>query len=331
MDTKAAASRFLVSRTVTFRDRDAWPGPVDMLDELGYIEKRVEKFPVGMHSAAYAWCEFQCALHLLRMCRRYAGIAVGRYGIWFPILRRLLGINKRVVMMDTEWQELQGGRLNRAAALASFAVCCNTRIEIERYSRRYGIPREKFVFVPLAFQAGDLCDASDEGYVFAGGNQGRDWKTLAAAVDGLSCEVKVFTGNSFPDAPANTTVQRVSRSEFFRQMAAASCVVVPLLPEPLRVTGTTSWTAAMAMGKVVIVTEPLGAPDFMVHGVSGFYLKHGDVQGLRDCIQLVMQNPELRKRVGEAARERAWREFSPDAFRQRVLALLTDSQQERIA
>jgi glycosyltransferase involved in cell wall biosynthesis len=323
MGMEAGASRFLVSRTVTFRDRDPWPGPVDMLDELGYIERRVQKFPRRMHSAAYAWCEFQCALHLLRMCRGYAGVAVGRYGIWFPILRRLLGLNKRVVMMDTEWQEVQGGRLNRAAVLASFAVCCNTRIEIERYSRRYGIPPEKFVFVPLAFQAGDLCEASDEGYIFAGGNQGRDWKTFAPAVDGLGYQVKVFTRNNFPNAPANTTVQHVTRGEFFRQMAAASCVVLPLLPEPLRVTGTTCWTAAMAMGKVVIVTEPYGAPDFMEHGVSGFYLKHGDVEGLRDCIQLVMQNPELRKRVGEAARERAWREFSPDAFRQRVLALLS--------
>lgn len=322
MNANSASSKFLVSRTVTFQDRDPWPGPVDLFDELGYIESRVRKFPVRMHSVAYAWCEFQSAIRLLWISRRYQGIAVGRYGIWFPIFRRLLGINKRVVMMDTEWRELEGGRLNRAAALASFAVCCNTRIEIERYSRQYRIPPEKFVFLPLAFQSGDLCDASDDGYVFSGGTQARDWKTLVAAVEGLPYKVKVFTGVPFPHVPANTTVKHVSRKEYYRQMAAASCVVVPLLAEPLRVTGTTSWTAAMAMGKVVIVTEPYGAPDFMEHGVSGFYVKHGDAEALRYYVQLVMTDAELRNRVGENARERAWREFSPEVFRRRVLSVL---------
>jgi glycosyltransferase involved in cell wall biosynthesis len=105
-------------------------------------------------------------------------------------------------------------------------------------------------------------------------------------------------------------------------MAAASCVVVPLLAEPLRITGTTTWTAAMAMGKVVIVTEPDGAPDYMEHGVSGFYVNHGDAKALRECIVKVMEDAALRKRVGKAARERAWREFSPEVFRRRVLGLL---------
>jgi len=78
----------------------------------------------------------------------------------------------------------------------------------------------------------------------------------------------------------------------------------------------------MAMGKVVIVTEPFGAPDYMDQGASGFYVNHGDAEGLRRCIDLVMRDPELRKQVGGAARERAWREFSPEVFRRRILSLL---------
>jgi glycosyltransferase involved in cell wall biosynthesis len=78
----------------------------------------------------------------------------------------------------------------------------------------------------------------------------------------------------------------------------------------------------MAMGKVVIVTEALGAPDYMQQGVSGFYTDYADWKAVRRHIVQVMEDAELRRKVGQAARERAWREFSPDAFRSRVLALL---------
>jgi glycosyltransferase involved in cell wall biosynthesis len=78
----------------------------------------------------------------------------------------------------------------------------------------------------------------------------------------------------------------------------------------------------MGTGKVVIVTEPHGAPDYMEQGVSGFYVDYGDSHSLRQCIQRVMSDAELRRRVGQAARERALKEFSPEIFRRSVLALL---------
>ena len=315
-------TRFLVTQTVTFFDADPWGDNVDVENELGYVNSRVERLPGKLQAFAKRWYEIQFSLRLLRLCRRYQAIAVGRYGIWFPILQRCLGMKKRIVMTDTEWHELEGGRVNRAAALASAAVCSNTRIEIQRYSRQYGIPREKFVLVPIAFQKRDVCKASDEGYVFSGGAQGRDWGTLVSAVDGLPYNVRVFAREKLARIPPNTTVELVSRQEYFRQMAAASCVVVPLLPEPMRVTGIITWATAMAMGKVVIVTEPQGAPDYMEHGISGFYVNHHDAKALRQCIELVMTDTNLRRRVGGAARERAWKEFSPDSFRRNIVSLL---------
>jgi len=313
--------RFLVTRTVSYFDEDPWRDDVDVENEAGYINARVERLPRSVQGLAHRWYEFQFSLRLLRRCRRYDALAVGRYGMWFPVMLKLLGIKKRVVMTDTEWNEIKGGRLNRAAGLASSVVCSNTRIEIERYSRQYGIPREKFALVPLSFQKRYLPVTSDEGYIFSGGTV-RDWKTLFDAVTGLPYPVRVFTPQRVPQPPSNVTVELVGREEFYARMAAASCVAIALEPEPLRITGTTTWTAAMAMGKPVVVSEPHGAPDYMEHGVSGFYVGYKDPKALRHYIELVMRNPSVRKRVGEAARERAWREFSPEVFRRRVLALL---------
>jgi hypothetical protein len=315
--------RFLVARTVTFRDREPWGENVDMSDEIRLVDARGNRLPKSLRAVATRWFQLQHGLQLLWKSRCYDAVAVGRHGVFLPILQRLFGIKRRVVMTDTEWPGIGTGLVNHAAGMSSAAICCNTRWELENLSRRFEIPKEKFRLVLMAFQRPDMREPRDEGYIFAGGDCGRDWNTFVEAVDGLPYEVRVFvTRTKLPRVPPNVTVAAVPRAEYYNQMAAASCVVVPTVHEQLRVTGTTTWINALGMGKVVIATDPCGAPDYMEQGVSGFYVGHGDMEALRRCIAKVMEDAELRKRVGQAARDRAWREFSPEAFRRQVLSLL---------
>jgi glycosyltransferase involved in cell wall biosynthesis len=319
-------NRFFVSRTSLFRDRLPWGNGADLLgDEVRFVHARENKLPRALQSLAYRWFQFEYGLRLLWLTRGYKSVMIGDNGIWFPILQRLLGLKKHVVMTGIDWPGPGTGLLNRWAALCSSVVCLNTRVEIERYSQAFHIPREKFCLVPMAFQTDDanVCAPSDDGYIFAGGNFDRDWRTFLRAVQGLPYPVKIFSSKvSVDSALPNVTVASVSRSEYYRAMARASCVVVPVTDDALSVRGTTTWINAMGMGKVVLVTEPDGACDYMENGVSGFYVNHGDVESLRECIVRVMENPSLRRSVAEAARKRAWRDFSPDTFRRNVLSLL---------
>jgi len=314
--------RYLATRTVTFYDDDPWGDDVDLIDEKYYVENRINRLPKRLRNAGSIWYQFQFGLHLLLKSRKYDGVIVGRYGIWLPILQRIFGLDRRVLMTDTEWRELSGGRLNRWAAMASIAVTSNTQVEIERYSRHYQIPKNKFRLVRLAYQRLDQRRPTDEGYIFAGGFQARDWETFLKAVDGLPFPVRIFTQARLPCVPSNTTVELTDRRSFYDRMAAASCVVIPMKPEPLRITGSTTWTNAMGMGKVVIVTDQEGAPDYIETGISGFCVPPGDVGALRETISRVMINSSSRARIGEAARERAAEEFSPQNFRGQLLAIL---------
>ncbi len=314
--------RFLVSRTQTFYESDEWRDDVELVDEPAYVNSRVRKFPRLAHKWASRWFKLQFALRLLALSKGYQGVAIGRYGMWLPILQRLLRIRKPVVMMDVEWPKIKKGRIPRAAALGSRATLVFTSEEIARYSKQYSIPLEKFMLGLAPFERRYVYPASEEGYIFTGGAQARDWETLARAVETLPYPVRVFSREPMPFTTPNMAVSAVSEEEYFSQMARASCVVITVKPEPMRLTGMRTWTTAMAMGKAVIVTEPLGAPDYMQQGVSGFYTDYGDWKAVRRYIVQVMENAELRKNVGKAARERAWSEFSPDAFRSRVLALL---------
>jgi glycosyltransferase involved in cell wall biosynthesis len=313
--------KILVSRTVT-HENNLWPQGIDVIDELDYVESRFRRFPPKARGLAQRWYEFQFGLHILGRAHNYDGFALGRYGIWFPILLRLFRLKKIVVMTDTEWPGLTQGRVNRAAALASVKVCCFTRTEIDRYSSHYKIPRDKFVFVPFSVEVCDLREPTDQGYIFAGGKQNRDWPTFLEAVKGLPYPVRVFTTKKLASVPSNVSVNLVGREEYYSHMSAASCVVIPVGRESTRITGIRSWTNAMGMGKVVVVTEPLGAPDYMDQGISGFYVNHGDVDALRTSIVRVMEDQQLRERVGHAARQRALQDFSPEVFHRRIVDLL---------
>jgi|SRR5689334_3404776 len=310
--------RALVSQTVTFDNR-TWPSGVDVVDETGFVDDRVSKLPASLRSVGRRWYVLRFALHVLRRSYKYDGMAIGRYGVWFPPLYRLLGGTCRVLMSDTEWTGSGTGRLIRLAARCADVIQANTRVEISRYSKWLNIPEHRFKFIPVAFQEYDLRSTTDSGYIFAGGVNGRDWKTLLEAITGLPYKVKIFTTERLNTPQGNIEICRGTRKEYYDAMAASSCVVVPILPEPLRITGIATYTVAMALGKPVIVTDPEGAPDYMDLGISGYFVNYGDSGGLRKYLTQLMEDPLLRSRVGEEAKKRAWRDFSPAVYQRRIL------------
>ena len=312
---------FYVSRTVTFDLPDSWGDNVHLVNERGYVNSHVAAYPVFLHGVIRRWFEFWFSLKLLFRTSCYDCIAVGRFGLWVPILVSLLFLKRRVVLMDVEWPKVKRGLFNKAASLGSVAVCCFTSEEIRRYSLQYNIPKNKFKLVQAPFDSKNVIDTIDGGYVFAGGYQARDWETFLAAIKGLPYKVRIFTREVLEPLSDNVTVEHSNAEDYYLAMAHASCVVVPIRPEPMRITGMMTWTNAMAMGKTVIVSEPLGAPDYIDHGVSGFVVNYADVEELRKYIKLVMEDNNLRTRVGQEAKKRAHFQSSPDVYRNKILGL----------
>ena len=68
---------------------------------------------------------------------------------------------------------------------------------------------------------------------------------------------------------------------------------------------------AMAMGKPVIVADRGIMPELVEHGVSGLVAKDTP-EALADATLQLLRHPELRKKMGEAAYQKAQREFRLD-------------------
>ena len=62
---------------------------------------------------------------------------------------------------------------------------------------------------------------------------------------------------------------------------------------------------AMTMGKPVIASCTGGLSDIVIDGETGFLVPPGDPRALREAIQLLLENPERRKHMGNMAMQRA--------------------------
>jgi len=96
------------------------------------------------------------------------------------------------------------------------------------------------------------------------------------------------------------------------------CVVPSLWPEPFGIVA----VEAMAAGKPVIASRIGGLKDIVVDGVTGFLVEPGDVKQLAEKIELLMDNPDLYKKMGKAARKRVEELYSwPDIIQRYYLPL----------
>ncbi len=66
---------------------------------------------------------------------------------------------------------------------------------------------------------------------------------------------------------------------------------------------------AMACGVPVVSTELVGIPDLVIHERTGLLAQPNDAEGLADCLQRLLQDPELAKNLAKAAREHVSDEF----------------------
>lgn len=200
--------------------------------------------------------------------------------------------------------------------------------EVSAYSEVFGIPPDKLRFLPFHHTLNrSRPTVRDEGYVFAGGNFGRDYDMFFRAVDGLPYEVEVGCTRAAAveglEVPPNVHIAGYSHEDYLEKMAGCRVSVVPLREGDLHSGGQQTFLNSMALGKATIVTDPAGAQDYVDHGRNGLLTPAGDVEALRLAIVRLMERENERLAMEEEAR--AVRDtHSTDAFFQKLLDMLSE-------
>jgi glycosyltransferase involved in cell wall biosynthesis len=137
-------------------------------------------------------------------------------------------------------------------------------------------------------------------------------RELAEAADGLPL---VVVG----DGPLRTLVSQavgfVPPGELGPYYERASIVVVPSRREGYGMVA----REAMAHARPVVATAVGGLVDAVEDGVTGVLVPPGDVAALRTALERLLEDAELRRSLGESAREHAVRTGSPAAIAERLV------------
>jgi len=283
----------------------------------GRVAKYIES---QKYTPSYSLNSFINAYRIFRLRKHYDAVVLGGYAredTFYLLLQRLWPfLRKPVVKNDCYWNKASPiiHRLKRILfqfldpVVSRYVVYA--RREIGVFSETFGLPREKFEFIPYhsTLESGNLVPRQGE-YLFSGGNSNRDYSQLAEAVDGLDLRVVIVCSDQTLleniTFPRNVELVDAGREKFRRLMAGSGINVVALKKGALRSAGHQTFLNAMTMGKPVIVTDRRGASDYIEDGIDGMLVPPGNPDALRAAILRLKEDPDLALRLGRAARRKA--------------------------
>ncbi|MFO7653429.1 MAG: glycosyltransferase [Candidatus Krumholzibacteriia bacterium] len=187
--------------------------------------------------------------------------------------------------------------------------------DVDLFARAHGLDRRKLRFHPYHITLDDfggvVWEPGDGGYVFCGGNVGRDFETVIEALGPTGIPVVIATQVEGVAQVAarypSITVRGVTPVEF-RHLLASSTVVVEAHPAGFfRTAGHQTMLNALYLGKPVVVCDRRSAAAYVRDGVDGYVLDCGDRAGLQKAVIALWTRPDLRAKMERRARAKASR------------------------
>jgi glycosyltransferase involved in cell wall biosynthesis len=263
------------------------------------------------------------ALRLLRRRGNYRAVVTGRYGEFFAALQGALPLGRTPhLLLDIEWPHRHSGffrhhlgkLFHRCVARGAWKIQVFCEAEIDNYAAYYGIDRHKFVWIPYCTDVAAVPGGcAEDDYIFTGGWQHRDYRTLFAALEGLAMPVKIAAPAARIDAPVPDNAHllgTVSREAYLQALARARLVVLSLDNRVLRFPGVITYVLAMRLGKCVIVNDPRGACSYIDSGTTGVLVRNRDPAALRDALTSLWEDEPRRQWLGAQARAYAAQNLS---------------------
>lgn len=216
------------------------------------------------------------------------------------------------------------------------------------FSQAWGVRLEKIhacrAFVPLVEDEEESAVAPEPGkerealaslgvadrpYVFAGGSSFRDYAPLIEAARTLpDIPFVIATRNlaAHGDLPPNVHEASLERSAYRALLNGAHAVVVPLQVDVTRASGLFTYLRAMELGKPTIVSNSLGAAEYVAHGRTGWVVDPTP-EAYAQTIAHVLDpsSHEEVQRVARSAQASVRELFTLDAYVERLLPLLKDA------
>jgi glycosyltransferase involved in cell wall biosynthesis len=237
---------------------------------------------------------------MARAVRRAAHDADLVHAFWLPNAAVALTARKPVVVTlpGSDMELARRAPRPAAWALRRFSVALPVAEAFARQAKELGARDVRVIPTGLDLPSEPSEPVEPPEVLFAGRlSEEKGVEELAAAADGLNL---VVAGDGplralFPQARG-----MLPRDELYALMARASVVVCPSRRDGLPVV----CAEAMGHARPVVASAVGGLPDMVRDGETGLLVPPRDPAALRSAIDRLLADPELRRQLGRAARER---------------------------
>ena len=205
---------------------------------------------------------------------------------------------------------------------------CHSQIEPEAYARLFPRHGHKLIYIPFGVSTSYVIQASpDRGtgvpVIVSAGRSGRDYPTLARAVEGLACRLRILCDIPGPlegvaRSPQVEVVTDCFDRDYLQALSDAAFVVVPLSVDDISAGQMVLLQAAM-LGRAVVITGTATTVDYAGDGEDALLVPLGDTGAMRAAILRLLDEPGLADRLGAAALARFGRDHSKEAYTRAVV------------
>lgn len=171
------------------------------------------------------------------------------------------------------------------------------------------IPAENLSYLPFGVEIDEFTpqDAPDGGYLLAvGRDSGRDWPTFFSAVKQLDLPVKVCCRESQLaglEIPPNVEIIGHVKRRTYRELLGRATAVAVVTKHLVYPSGQSVLLEAMAMARPVVVTSTPSLSDYIHDGEDCLAVPVGEPLALREAIERLVSDKDLRGRLGRNGRK----------------------------
>jgi len=188
------------------------------------------------------------------------------------------------------------------------AFICIRTADIATLHTHFGIPSTRCHFLHFPVSCGSVPIATaDRGYVYSAGWAHRDWPTLVQALLSLPYKAVLSAGQVRLPAMSSPRIEVLEQCspDQGRALMAGSRLVALSFEDTHLPSGPLVLLDAMAMGKPIVATDVNGTRDYVDNGRTGILVPPAQPDAMAHAIHHLMENPSLRRSLGNAAYEEA--------------------------